>query len=131
VGEVTGTRPDRAAPRSVVAGRYEEFRPDTITIIDVGRFGVGVVNVGGRLSALTNYCPHRGAPLCRGKITGRSEPGPGQYDIDWTREGEVLRCPWHGWEFEIASGKCLSFEGRRIRRYEVTVEGGLVLIHGV
>jgi len=46
---------------------------------------------------------------------------PGEYR--WGREGEVLRCPWHGWEFDITSGRSIFNPHRvRVRTYEVTVE---------
>jgi nitrite reductase/ring-hydroxylating ferredoxin subunit len=71
---------------------------------------------------LRNSCPHQGAPLCRGAITGMTVPGkPGEYV--WAREGEILRCPWHGWEFDVTSGRSVCNPHRtRVKTYEVTVE---------
>ena len=66
--------------------------------------------------------PTRGAPLCRGTITGTArstQPG----EIIWERDGQILRCPWHGWEFDIASGRSVFNPHRlRVRTYDVTVE---------
>ena len=46
---------------------------------------------------------------------------PGEYI--WAREGEILRCPWHGWEFDITTGRSIFNPHRmRVRTYEVTVE---------
>jgi len=46
---------------------------------------------------------------------------PGEYR--WGREGEILRCPWHGWEFDITSGRSIFNPHRtRVKTYEVTVE---------
>jgi 3-phenylpropionate/trans-cinnamate dioxygenase ferredoxin subunit len=46
---------------------------------------------------------------------------PGEYV--WAREGEILRCPWHGWEFDITTGRSIFNPHRmRVRTYEVTVE---------
>ena len=51
-----------------------------------------------------NRCPHQGAPLCRGALLSRLEsPAPGEYRL--TRQGEMLRCPWHCWEFDIRTGQ--------------------------
>jgi nitrite reductase/ring-hydroxylating ferredoxin subunit len=71
---------------------------------------------------LRNSCPHQGAPLCRGAITGMTVPStPGEYV--WAREGEILRCPWHGWEFDVTSGRSVCNPHRtRVKTYEVTVE---------
>jgi 3-phenylpropionate/trans-cinnamate dioxygenase ferredoxin subunit len=46
---------------------------------------------------------------------------PGEYV--WARDGEILRCPWHGWEFDITTGRSIFNPHRtRVRAYEVTVE---------
>ena len=48
-------------------------------------------------------------------------PKPGE--IIWERDGQILRCPWHGWEFDIASGRSVFNPHRlRVRTYDVTVE---------
>ncbi len=49
-------------------------------------------------------------------------PGkPGEYV--WAREGEILRCPWHGWEFDITTGRSIFNPHRtRVKTHEVTVE---------
>ena len=71
---------------------------------------------------MRNSCPHQGAPLCLGAITGMTRPSkPGEYV--WAHEGEILRCPWHGWEFDVTSGRSVCNPHRtRVKTYEVTVE---------
>lgn len=73
-------------------------------VVTVEGRSVGVFNVKGSYYALKNACPHQGAPLFIGRVTGITLPSePGQY---WYgRDGEILRCPWHGWEFDITNGK--------------------------
>lgn len=109
----------------------EDLPPGSVKIVPVGKFGVGVFNVDGQYHALVNYCLHRGAPLCRGLICGTAEPGENPYEAFWTREGEIVRCPWHGWEFDIGTGRSLAFPNRRIRSYPVSVRDGLVILEGV
>jgi len=46
------------------------------------------------------------------------EPG----EIEWTREGEILRCPWHGWEFDILNGRTIFESKARVKTYDVRVE---------
>src|SRR5258708_37674464 len=63
-----------------------------------------VFNVNGEHHALINRCPHEGAPLSYGHVLGCFESKrPGEYAL--TRRGEMLRCPWHGWEFDIKTGQ--------------------------
>jgi 3-phenylpropionate/trans-cinnamate dioxygenase ferredoxin subunit len=83
---------------------------------------VGVFNVGGSYFGLLNRCPHKAAPLCAGAITSLvSSKEPYKFELE--REGEILRCPWHGWEFEIATGRSVFNPHKvRVRTYEVTVE---------
>ena len=40
----------------------------------------------------------------------------------WVREGEILRCPWHGWEFELVTGRALRDDRLRVLTYPVSVE---------
>jgi 3-phenylpropionate/trans-cinnamate dioxygenase ferredoxin subunit len=93
-------------------------------MVEVAGRSIGVFNVAGEFYALRNSCPHQGGPLCTGTISGFvSSTGPGDYQL--TRQGEMLRCPWHGWEFDIRTGQSW-FDPRkvRVRRYEVHVESG-------
>jgi nitrite reductase (NADH) small subunit len=105
-----------------VIGRASEILPGERRIVDVEGRSIGVFNVKGTYYALRNGCPHQMAPLCRGTVTGTTLPSkPGEYI--WAREGEILRCPWHGWEFDITSGRSVFNPHRlRVKTYKVTVE---------
>lgn len=105
-----------------VVCRKEELPPGEVKITKAGNIEIGVYNIDGEYYALHNKCPHRGAPLCEGRITGlMTGPEPGEYEIE--REGEIIRCPWHGYEFDIKSGEFV-LEPRTVRSmtYDVTVE---------
>lgn len=72
--------------------------------LTVGGRPIVVFNVGGTYRALLNRCPHQGAPLGQGIVTGAvTSEGAGRYNLSHT--GEILRCPWHGWEFRIETGE--------------------------
>jgi nitrite reductase/ring-hydroxylating ferredoxin subunit len=103
---------------------------------------IGVFNVAGEFFALRNACPHQGGPLCLGVLSGLALPGPpGEYR--YVRRGEILRCPWHGWEFDVRTGQSyVDPATTRVRAYpvelvpgphvaetyEVTLEGDLVVV---
>src|SRR4028118_1379162 len=94
-------------------------------IVTIPAFGkeieIGVFDVGGRIVAYRNVCPHAGAPVCQGKICGTTAPSDvGEYIL--AREGEILRCPWHGWEFDLLNGQHLVDEKMKLRAYEVETE---------
>jgi nitrite reductase/ring-hydroxylating ferredoxin subunit len=44
------------------------------------------------------------------------------------RDGEILRCPWHGWEFEIATGKTVTKPVVRVKTFPARVEDGRVVV---
>src|SRR3712207_2144267 len=105
-----------------VVCRVEELPPGERKIIEVRGRAIGVFNVNGAYYALLNRCPHRAAPLCKGPITGLIG-SPEQYKFDFCRDGEILRCPWHGWEFDITNGQSVFNPHKtRVKTHEVTVE---------
>ena len=116
-------------PRHVVA-TVDEIAPGTCKIVSVAGREIGVYNVDSAFYALINRCPHEGAPLCRGPILGRFESDrPGEYRL--TQVGEMLRCPWHGWEFEIRTGQSWCHpDSVKARSYPVTVVDGETLAKG-
>ena len=107
--------------RHLVA-RVGEIGPGERRIVEAEGRSIGVFNVGGDFYALRNSCPHQAAPLCLGAIKGMTMPSkPGEYV--WARDGEILRCPWHGWEFDIMTGRSIFNPHRmRVKAYDVTVE---------
>ncbi|MCY3799843.1 MAG: Rieske (2Fe-2S) protein [Chloroflexi bacterium] len=115
-----------------VVGKVSELPPSSRRIVRVNGREIGVFNVKGKYYALRNVCPHQSAPLCLGELTGLAvsdEPG----EIEWTREGEILRCPWHGWEFDISNGSTIFQSKARVKTYEVQVEKAALarMIEGV
>jgi nitrite reductase/ring-hydroxylating ferredoxin subunit len=115
--------------RHVVAG-VAEVLPGRSKLVSAKGREIGLFNVGGAFHALANRCPHKGGPLCSGRVTGLTQSrGPGDYRL--VRNGEFLRCPWHGWEFEIATGQSYCDPSTmRARQFEVAVEPGQELVKG-
>ena len=99
-----------------------EIPPGGRKIVEVAGRSIGVFNIGGEFFALRNQCPHAGGPLCEGVLSGllRSDV-PGEYD--YVRRGEILRCPWHQWEFDVRTGQSWFDPVKtRVRRYETSIE---------
>jgi len=115
--------------RHVVA-RADEVAPGTSRIVTVNGREIGVFNVKGEFFALANRCPHQGGSLCLGKIGGLVlSDGPGNYRV--VRPGEFIRCPWHGWEFDIRTGQSwCDPKSTKVRAFQVTVEPGQELVKG-
>ncbi len=86
---------------------------------------IGVVRARGMLHGVRNRCPHHGGPLCLGKVEERLVGQPGSYDLTGVT---VLRCPWHGWEFDPATGRCLDDPSLRVAVYPAKAADGRVLV---
>jgi nitrite reductase/ring-hydroxylating ferredoxin subunit len=110
-------------PRYVVA-EADEIPQGKNKLVQVAGREIGIFNVNGEFFAIANRCPHEGASLCRGRIVGLAEADePGSYRF--SRAGEMVRCPWHGWEFDIRTGKSWCDPRRtRVRSFPVSVESG-------
>ncbi|CAM3729074.1 2Fe-2S iron-sulfur cluster-binding protein [Occultella aeris] len=87
---------------------------------------LGLFRVGEQVIAWRDLCPHEAAQVCRGTIAGtRLESDVGDYRFGRARE--ILRCPWHGWEFDLRTGHHLaSGSGARLRSHPIEVRDGLV-----
>ena len=108
-------------------GNVEDIPPGERRIVTVARRSIGLFNVKGTFYALKNSCVHDQAPVCLGEVNGTYLPSaPDQYV--WGMEDQVLRCPWHGWEFDIATGCSLFDPETKLTSYPVSVENGRILI---
>lgn len=117
-------RHDVCAVGEVTAGR--------ITPVTVGRRTVLLTRLpSGEARAVLGRCPHQGAPLEFGCITGETVMN-GSGKMRMCRQGEILRCPWHGFEFDLASGEpavAAPGGGRmRLRFLAVETEGDRVVV---
>ena len=115
--------------RHVVA-RVDEIAPGSRKCIQIDGRGVIVFNLKGEFYALSETCPHRGGSLAQGIITGLvKSDAPGEYD--YSRAGEIVRCPWHQWEFDIKTGRSWCDPRRlRLMKFDVKVEPGAALVEG-
>jgi nitrite reductase/ring-hydroxylating ferredoxin subunit len=114
-----------------VVGTVDDIPPGSRKVILVNGREIGVFNVNGEFFAVLNRCPHQGGPLCSGRQTGfLVAPTPGDYQF--SRPGEVIRCPWHGWEFDLRTGQSWCEPSKvRVRSYDVSVESGETLVAAV
>jgi 3-phenylpropionate/trans-cinnamate dioxygenase ferredoxin subunit len=110
-----------AAQRHPVAN-VSDIPPGSRKIVTAAGRSIGVFNVDGRFFAVRNSCPHQGGPLCLGPTMGLvTSDQPGEFNYE--RDGEILRCPWHGWEFDLATGRSVFDPSRtRVKNYQVEVE---------
>ncbi len=107
-----------------------EVRPGTIKIATVKGRGIGLSNLDGSYFALLNRRLRAGAPLWGGQIIGlAASDEPDTYRIDKPRQ--MIRCPWHGWEFDIRTVQSWVDPARvRVPHFDVACETGGEIIRG-
>jgi 3-phenylpropionate/trans-cinnamate dioxygenase ferredoxin subunit len=113
-----------------VVAAAADIPPGSRRLVNVRGRPIAIFNIGGEFFALFNRCPHQGGSLCEGELGGLVESDqPGEYR--YTRQGEILRCPWHGWEFDVRTGQSWCDPARvKARAYPVEVAAGLTVVQG-
>ncbi len=100
--------PSEASPQWCNVGRADEVPADGGLRVQKGVFDLALFRLDDAFVAIDNVCPHlKGGSLAAGHVD----------------EG-VVSCPFHGWRFDLNSGRCLSREGARVRTYDVREIGG-------
>ena len=111
-----------------VVAAADEILPGERKLVNVRGRPILIFNLDGDYFGILDRCPHQGASLCKGKLVGLVEADrPGQYNF--TRNNEIIRCAWHGWEFDIRTGKSRC-EPEKIKatRYNVETKIGSDII---
>ena len=94
---------------SLTVGRIDDLRPGTCVRVELPDGDeVAVYNVNGEYYATDNFCPHKGAPLADGQLCGH-----------------IVECGWHGWQYDVRTGECLTVKDR-IKTFKVRTEDGWV-----
>jgi 3-phenylpropionate/trans-cinnamate dioxygenase ferredoxin subunit len=116
--------------RGHVVAKVEDIPSGERKLVTVRGREIVVFNVDGDYLAILNRCPHQGGSLCKGKLVGLVESdAPGRYR--YTRKGEIVRCPWHGWEFDLRTGKSYCDPARTwVKSYATAIEPGTRVIEG-
>jgi nitrite reductase/ring-hydroxylating ferredoxin subunit len=115
-----------------VVAKEAEFSENERIIVQLKGREIAVFNVDGEYHAYTNWCAHQSGPICEGELSGTSEatfdPETLELELEWGREDEILNCPWHGWEYDVTTGECLSRKGIQLPEYPVRVEDDEIIV---
>ena len=115
-------------PEKTLVCRANEVTCGNPKIVKIRSLSVGLFRLGEEIHALLNVCPHKGAPLCEGPQCGTTAP-TNATEFVYERNNEIVRCAWHGWEFDIRTGAHLVDRSVKARTFPVTVEAGNVYVH--
>jgi nitrite reductase/ring-hydroxylating ferredoxin subunit len=118
------------AKSKYIVGSTETIPPGSRKLTTIKGRPIAIFNIDGEYFGIHNRCPHLGGSLCDGILTGLVESSePGNYS--YTRQGEILKCPWHGWEFDIRTGQSYCRPDQvQARQYKIGVEKGGDVVEG-
>ncbi|WP_102348888.1 Rieske (2Fe-2S) protein [Bacillus sp. Marseille-P3661] len=119
---------EQKVDRHVVASKQELIEAGK-KIVTIDGHEIGVFHVNGEFFAWRNYCPHFAAPVCAGDVCG-TRLNSDVYEYKLGLEGQILRCPWHGWEFDLKTGVHLADESVKLRGVELEMDDNYVYIQG-
>ena len=116
----------------VFVGAEGDFEDRGRRVIEYNDTEIGVFFVDGEFFAYENKCVHQGGPICQGRILNRvvevlADDRTSQ-GLTWDEEDVHIVCPWHGYEFNIKTGVHPGNKNARLRRFDVSVEGGEVYV---
>ena len=115
----------------IMVGELREFKDGDYRVLKVENFEFGIYRQGDRLLAYENHCPHDGGPVCQGKVIPRVEEMLGadqkSRGLSFSDRRNIV-CPWHGWEFDLESGRHCGDSKYRLRPVNVRVEENRVYV---
>lgn len=113
-------------------GKESEFGERDRKIIAQGDLEIGVFRVEGKFYAYENNCAHQGGPVCQGKILAKVEEvlaaDKTSQGLKFSDENIHIICPWHGYEYNIKTGRHPGDKNVRLKPYEVKVKNGEVYV---
>jgi nitrite reductase (NADH) small subunit len=93
---------------------------------------IGVIRAKDKLHAFLNICPHQGGPVCDGLLIHRVEeiiaPDKTYQGMRFSETDLHIVCPWHGWEFNIETGKCAGDGKHGLKRFKTVERDGAVYV---
>src|SRR5688572_6338334 len=115
-----------------IVGKLSEFQDGDRRIVFVGDNEIGVFRHGGKFYAYSNYCLHQGGPACEGltiaKVEERLRPDKTSEGLYFSDTEMHFVCPWHGYEYDMKTGECVSDRRLKLRSYKVVEKGDEVYV---
>lgn len=101
------------------------------TVVDIDGTEIGIFRVRGQLYAYGNYCAHAGGPVCQGmvinRVVERLDEQKRSLGDDFSDALHIV-CPWHGYEYDLRTGKHPADPSVRLRSYPVSEVDGEIVV---
>jgi nitrite reductase (NADH) small subunit len=115
-------------PILVDVGSIDDFVEAVPRVVAVDGREIGIVVWQREVFALRNICPHQLGPICGGYVM-RKIVSDASHAVDVQNDNPVVICPWHGWEFEVRTGRAAWGDpSYKLRTYPAAVVDGRVLV---
>jgi nitrite reductase/ring-hydroxylating ferredoxin subunit len=98
-------------PRFVKVANLDSLGPSGAVEVECDGRILALFRKGDEVIALDGICPHQGGPLASGEV-----------------RHSTLTCPWHGWQFDLNTGRCLTAPSQIQPRYPVRLDGSDIFV---
>jgi nitrite reductase/ring-hydroxylating ferredoxin subunit len=116
----------------VLVCKDNELKDGAVRIVQLGQLEVAVIRQGGKYYAYRNLCPHQGGPACEGvrmpRVIDVINPDGTFKGQSFDQDDIHIVCPWHGYEFHLATGENVCDKRLRLKKYEVVEHGGEIFV---
>lgn len=106
----------------------EELQEGERRLLEVDGVEIGLIRAEGTCYAFRNSCPHQGVPMLYGSVVGTMLPSEPQEYV-YGLHNEIIRCPLHGWEFNLKTGKALFSPQVSIKMYDAKEEDNEIVLY--
>lgn len=110
----------------------EEMVENGHLVTEIGGREIAIFHIEDEFYAYTNWCAHQSGPAFEGDVGGLLDASYDRDELEtetkWTREGQIIACPWHGWEYDLKTGESITKENVRLPEHEVRVEEGNIVV---
>jgi nitrite reductase/ring-hydroxylating ferredoxin subunit len=97
-------------PNFIKIANKRDVPEGTGIAVEIEGKAIALFNCEGTYHAIDNTCKHRGGPLGEGSL-----------------EGKEVMCPWHGWQYDVTTGACMTDPSVSQKKYTVKIEGEDIL----
>jgi nitrite reductase/ring-hydroxylating ferredoxin subunit len=120
------------AMADVFVARDSELAEGERRVISADGVEIGVFRIGGALYGWRNECPHAGGPVCQGRmikgVEERLDDNRRSLGIHFVDGSMHVVCPWHGFEFDVRTGRHAGTAKVRLKRHAVEVRAGDIYV---
>jgi nitrite reductase/ring-hydroxylating ferredoxin subunit len=110
-----------------LVAKASEMKDGDRRIVFVGDQEIGVFRHEGQYSAYSNFCLHQGGPACEGltiaAVEEKLRPDKTSLGLSFSENEMHFVCPWHGMEYDMKTGECVSDRRMKLKKYKVLEKG--------